>query len=334
MEQQVVHIDNEMDILRVRKAGISMAAALGFSDIECAEIEIVISELGTNIVKHANANGIVYLTPYVNNGVQGLEIKASDYGGWRENNVASRPTAVENFVQDGFSTSGSLGIGLSGVRRIVDEFDLERKEKGGIEITVKKNIRNNQKTDIGCSAFSRPKFGENYCGDGYFIKQLHKGIFFSIIDTLGHGREAYDVTQKALIVIESNYHKPLTNIIDDCHKQLKGERGAAIALGQIDTQNGIFKHISVGNIETRIYGADCIKQPGYFNGTVGVIYGSIREGEYPYKKGNCIIMHSDGLSAKFDPDRLLLRKKPQEIAHHIFMNYAKGHDDATVLVLK
>lgn len=327
-QKQQIIIHNEMDVLRSRKIGTAMAAKMGFSDIDCAEIEIVISELGTNIIKHAESNGELFF--YVSHDQKSdfLEIMAIDYG--QQNTKISEV----DFFQDGISSKGSLGIGLSGVRRMVDEFDIKFKDDTGVHITVKKRLQNRKINTIKCSAFSCPKFGEKSSGDGFWLKHLHDGVFFCLIDTLGHGEEAHEVTKIALAVIENNYQNSMIDIIEKCHIHLKGKRGAAIALGRIDIQKNIFKHISVGNIETRIYSSVKTKNPFYFNGTVGLIYRNIYESQYQFCEDSCIVMYSDGISSKFELDALSLRKSAQEIAHHIFKNFVRKHDDATVLVLK
>jgi anti-sigma regulatory factor (Ser/Thr protein kinase) len=58
-----IRICTEMDVLRARKHAVKQAAYMGFRDIAQAEIEIAVSELGTNIVKHARSQGTFWISP-------------------------------------------------------------------------------------------------------------------------------------------------------------------------------------------------------------------------------------------------------------------------------
>ena len=54
-----VPITKESDVLKARVVGKKIAAAIGFGEIGVAEIEIVISELGTNVIKHGGSRGTI-----------------------------------------------------------------------------------------------------------------------------------------------------------------------------------------------------------------------------------------------------------------------------------
>ncbi len=124
-----IRISSELDVLKARIMGKNMASALGFGEIGLAEIEIVISELGTNIVKHSGASGKIMFQPVTDKEVRGIEIIASDQGsGIRD---------IEHAMSGG-STAVTLGIGLSGVRRLMDEMDCQANAKGGVIIRSKK----------------------------------------------------------------------------------------------------------------------------------------------------------------------------------------------------
>lgn len=134
-EESRVRIACDEDILAARQTGRSVAMRLGFSQVEATLIASAISELARNILAYARAGEIrVQAVSAASwDGVQprrGIQVLALDEGpGIRD---------VQQALRDGFSTSGSLGLGLPGVRRIADEFHIVSAENRGTTVTVRK----------------------------------------------------------------------------------------------------------------------------------------------------------------------------------------------------
>jgi serine/threonine-protein kinase RsbT len=115
--------------LEARKQGRELAAELGFSTIDRALVATAISELGRNIVQYAG-DGQISLSRDERMGVTGIVIIASDHGpGIRD---------VRGALQEGATHSRMLGLGLPGIKRIMDEFDIQSKPRHGATVTVKK----------------------------------------------------------------------------------------------------------------------------------------------------------------------------------------------------
>jgi serine/threonine-protein kinase RsbT len=111
-----VLIRSNLDIVTARQEGRALAACTGFGATDATLIATVISELARNIVSYAG-QGEIILRIVQNNPAKGLMIISRDSGpGIR---------SVEDAMRDGYSTSGGLGLGLPGVRRLVDEFTIE-----------------------------------------------------------------------------------------------------------------------------------------------------------------------------------------------------------------
>jgi len=106
-----------------------MAADVGFNEIDQYLIATAVSELATNIVKYAKEGYV--LVRIINDGERdGLEVQAKDFGpGINDINLA---------MQENFSTGNTLGMGLPGVKRIMDEFHLESKIGKGTNCTARK----------------------------------------------------------------------------------------------------------------------------------------------------------------------------------------------------
>jgi serine/threonine-protein kinase RsbT len=124
-----VAINSDQDIVSARQKGRVMANELGFSSGDATLIATAISELARNIVSYARKGQI---TLKVVNGLnrQGIAVIASDDGP----GIAD----VRQALRDGFSTSGSLGLGLPGVRRLMDEFDITSQPGRGTIVAVTK----------------------------------------------------------------------------------------------------------------------------------------------------------------------------------------------------
>lgn len=127
-------ICSDLDIIKARQTGRELAARLGFPSSDLALIATAISELARNIVRYAGSGEIIF-NPVERGGKPGIIVIAHDDGPGIPN--------VELAMQDGYSTSGSLGLGLPGARRLMDEFDIvSRNQNGkGTTVTVKKWLR-------------------------------------------------------------------------------------------------------------------------------------------------------------------------------------------------
>ena len=124
-----VAIISERDIVVARQKGRAMAASLGFSLGDSTLIATAISELARNIITYAG-EGTIAMNVIYDSRREGLLIVASDEGP----GISDIPRAL----RDGFSTSGSLGIGLPGVRRLMDNFDITSEPGHGTIVTVTK----------------------------------------------------------------------------------------------------------------------------------------------------------------------------------------------------
>lgn len=124
-----IPIGTEFDVTRASLQVLRCAREQGFDKVKVAMLATVVSELTTNILKYAGTGELV-LRPIERGGKRGLLIRVSDRGPGIED--------VEAALRDHHSTGGTLGLGLPGVRRMMDEFELESEAGRGTTITVKK----------------------------------------------------------------------------------------------------------------------------------------------------------------------------------------------------
>jgi serine/threonine-protein kinase RsbT len=119
----------DVDVVQARQAGRELAAEIGFSAGDQTVIAAAISEIARNILMYAK-RGEVRLTKVLDGTRQGLIVVAEDDGpGIRD---------VSRALQDGYSTSGGLGLGMPGARRLMDEFEVVSALGQGTRITMRK----------------------------------------------------------------------------------------------------------------------------------------------------------------------------------------------------
>jgi serine/threonine-protein kinase RsbT len=128
MSEDTLPVKNEYDIIKVRGFGRNIAARLGFGVVNQCRITTAISELARNAVVHGGGGFVTIKT--IENDRKGIEIICRDEGPGIEN--------LELALQGGYSTVGGLGIGLSGARRLMDEFEIDSIRGKGTTVIVRK----------------------------------------------------------------------------------------------------------------------------------------------------------------------------------------------------
>ena len=122
-------IASDVDVVQARQAGRELAAQAGFTSGDQTVIAAAISEIARNVLMYAR-RGEIQLTHLRNREREAIEIVARDDG-------PGIPD-VEQALQDGFSTSGGLGLGLPGSRRLMDDFEVVSSIGRGTTVTMRK----------------------------------------------------------------------------------------------------------------------------------------------------------------------------------------------------
>ena len=131
-DQSSVEILTEWDIVAARQLGRNVAKELGFGTVDQARITTDISELARNIYLYAG-KGRIEIQQLTENGIKGILIIAADSG-------PGIPD-IRKVMEDGFTTSGGLGAGLPGVKRLMDDFKIETILGEGTDIRATKWLR-------------------------------------------------------------------------------------------------------------------------------------------------------------------------------------------------
>lgn len=131
-DESSVEILTEWDIVAARQLGRNVAKELGFGTVDQARITTAISELARNIYLYAG-KGRIEIQQLTQNGLKGILIIAADSG-------PGIPD-IRQVMEDGFTTSGGLGAGLPGVKRLMDDFKIDTSLGEGTDIRATKWLR-------------------------------------------------------------------------------------------------------------------------------------------------------------------------------------------------
>lgn len=121
-----VPIAQSHDVVLARQAGRDLAARMGYGKVDQVRIATAISELARNILQHSGTTGSVAIRPIQHAGRTGIQVLVQDSGV----GIADLPRAMH----DGYSTAGTLGAGLPGSRRLMDDFQIETAVGKGVQV--------------------------------------------------------------------------------------------------------------------------------------------------------------------------------------------------------
>jgi serine phosphatase RsbU (regulator of sigma subunit) len=187
---------------------------------------------------------------------------------------------------------------------------------------------------IGTAA--RPYSGETVSGDGWSI-DWHEGVCrVALIDGLGHGSQAAAATRAATTALTNQPELSPAEALRLCHRALAGTRGAVISIARIDLAGGRLTYAGVGNVEARLWHPPTHERPISYRGVLGSTIPTIRSFDFPLPPDWVLILHTDGISSRFDirdvPDSLY--HDPQALADELLQRWSRTTDDATVVVIR
>jgi anti-sigma regulatory factor (Ser/Thr protein kinase) len=320
------------DVLLASELGKKFAGSIGFPEAHCDEIGLVISELASNLIRHATG-GTIKLDQIHAGERTGIEIQSVDSGPGIQD--------VEGAIADGYSTAGGLGLGLGTVNRLMDELEIHPGSGLGLHLVCRRWIRFQSPIStlggvlFGAATRSCRGLPEN--GDAFVFKQSEQYALTGVIDGLGHGQFAHRAAQTARQYIEQHFDQPLESLFRGVGRACRATRGVVMALAAFNLARQTVTVASVGNIEVRMVGAIGQK----FNlvvrrGIIGLNAPSPVPTEHPLSSSSLLIMHSDGIRSHWDWAEFsdLTHETPTMIAQRLFSRLEKLDDDATIIVAR
>jgi anti-sigma regulatory factor (Ser/Thr protein kinase) len=331
---QIISVRHDSDVGVARRAARALAEKLGFDSTASEEITLAVVELASNLARYARS-GQLTLTPLGDAGPParvGVEIVSADSGPGIAN--------IEQALTDGFSTSGSRGVGLGAVNRLMDAFDIQSRPGAGTRVTCRKWRRDYAASADRCplalGVATRPRTPGDVNGDAFVIRHWAASVLAGVIDGLGHGQFAHRAAQTARQYVESHFDQPLEQIFRGAACACRGTRGVVMALARFDWALGRVSVASVGNIELRVFPPPRSLDFPVRRGVIGLNAPAAVVTERPWSREMIMVMHSDGLRTHWRWDEFpdLPRQAAAVAAESLLGALARQRDDATVLVVR
>lgn len=181
----------------------------------------------------------------------------------------------------------------------------------------------------------RPCPGQSVGGDAAVIRELAQGLFVAIIDVLGHGPEAHELTKVIESYLERYADSDVVRLIKNLHQHLKGTRGAAVGLCAIDSGSGRLEYVGLGNTTLRRFGKTETRMVSQ-DGVLGQNMRSPVLQDLQLQPEDLLVFYTDGISDRFAASDYpgLSHHAPQEVATNIVQRFGKNHDDAACIAVR
>jgi len=313
----------------------NLVSEAGFSSVRTGEVDIIVAELTSNLIKHAGSGELIYRLTEEENANKAFEIFCLD-DGYGNSNIAA-------MMKDGASSSNTLGQGLGAISRLSSFFQIYSMNAWGTVSYCKilqkeetsKTTRAREPIHIKPLQLCFP--GEKVCGDGYHIKQTGDETQIFLGDGLGHGINAYEAVQEAIEAFKVCNENSPVEILKHIHQRVKKTRGLVGSVAILDHKKKEWSMCGIGNISTRLYQGISSKNFMSYNGIIGLnVPGRMHDTIVEDASYQNIVMCSDGLRSRWDLNKYpaIFKYDPSIIASAIFKDNARRNDDMTILVGK
>jgi anti-sigma regulatory factor (Ser/Thr protein kinase) len=330
--QSRMQVEDTSHVGDCRRAAQRLAERHGLDDTLVARVGIVATELANNVVKHAG-RGELLIQALQSTGDVSIEMVTIDRGPGMQ---------VERCMRDGYSTGGTAGTGLGAISRLSNLFDIYSVEgQGTVAVSrIQSKVRARSAGTVAANsqlefgAISIALAGEIQCGDTWRIADGGATVAMMVVDGLGHGPLAATAAQAAAAAFAERPLDMPSDAMRHLDQALSGGRGAAAACAMLDIERSKVAYAGVGNISGSVVSADRSRGMVSHNGILGVHLLRKQQFEYEYAPGDKIVMHSDGMSARWslqDYPGLFLRHAAV-IAGVLYRDHARPRDDVTILV--
>lgn len=328
----VIGVAQLVEIPQAGDSARSFAHALGFGPMEGEDIALAVTELASNLIRHASG-GTIKLSQIQDMERRGMQIESEDSG----------PPGIpysKQAVTNGYAVADGLCVGLGAINRLMDDLEFSSRPVTGLRIICQRWLRpqasalSTRGLAFGAAMRACRLLPEN--GDAFIIRQWEGHALVGVIDGLGHGQFAQRASQTARQYIEQHFDQPLDSIFRGVGRACRATRGVVMALARFDLAQQKFRAASIGNVEMRLIGS-----PGRFSliirrGILGLNAPNPICTEHPWTPTSLLLLHSDGLRTHWDWNefRNLAQAPPDIIAQQLLRVLGKIEDDATVVVVK
>ncbi|UUX94751.1 ATP-binding protein [Aquabacterium sp. J223] len=324
LQQQAFEVREASQVGQLRRAVAQHTARLGFDEVAAGRAALVATELGHNLVRHAQDGWCLVGTPDAGT----VELLALDHGPGMDD--------PQRCLDDGFSTGPTPGTGFGAVRRLSREFGVY--SRPGVGTVVLSRVGPPVPVPaIAWGAAHLPAPGETVCGDGFAVQVDGHGACALLLDGLGHGPQAAAAAQAGLAVLAAPRRPPgPAALLDEVHRALQGSRGAAGSALSLDAAEGNVRFAGIGNVTGRLLSGVADRSLLGGHGTLGLQTRRAQDQVLAWPPHTLALLHSDGLASRWTlaDEPGLLQQDPAVIAAWLLRRHRRGRDDASVVVLR
>ncbi|MCU0686771.1 MAG: ATP-binding protein/SpoIIE family protein phosphatase [Polyangiaceae bacterium] len=330
MKSVSVVVTDASGVGAARRSAAQLAGAVALEGSLAANLALVVTELGSNLVKHARGGEII-VRELAFGGARGVEVLALDRGPGMAD--------VARCLRDGHSTAGTRGAGLGAVTRLASRFEVHSELGRGTAIAAQlwpPAASATPASGVELGAVCVAQLGETVCGDAWAVEARPGRSRFLVADGLGHGPHAAEASDAAVAIFRQNPWAELVELLMACHAGLGATRGAALAVAELDLAHGRVDYVGVGNIAGFVASPEGRHGLTSHNGIVGQQLHKVQAFGLPWPPGGLLVMHSDGLTTRVNVAGYAgaFAKHPSLLAGLFYRDFGRGRDDATVLVAR
>ena len=315
----------------IKKEIHRIATKGGINAARINELDLIVAEMTSNLFKYSD-DGELLMGVFANGGSPYVELISIDNGPGMIN-----PTKM---MQDGISTTNTLGHGLGSMKRLSDTFELYSQIGWGT-IVLSRVYSDPEEVNTKSDVIMRPivvfKPGEKTSGDGFTYKKTDKYLKMMLADGLGHGPEANKAINEAANAFKIFPDYSPAETIRYIHNNIKKTRGAVINIIGYDYASKVWTSAGVGNIAARFFGPVNLKNHMSYNGIVGHnIPNTINDQEYSVEEYNQVMLCSDGIKTRIEMARypMMYKYDLTILAAAIYKDHARRNDDMSVVIAK
>ncbi|MGW0804566.1 ATP-binding protein [Nonomuraea sp. NPDC002799] len=308
----------------VRRRAVELAEEAGFDQALIGQTAVAVSEAVSNLVKHA-VEGAVMVRPHPEAPAT-VELITMDKGPGMAD--------VTRALRDGYSTSGTLGIGMGAIARIASGFDVYSVPGKGTVLAMHFTAGGTAGPPLRASGLTRPIGEEVVCGDGFALAETGSVTTAMVCDGLGHGVHAAQAAQLAVeLFLEVQELEPVA-IVESLHRGLARTRGGAVAVARVEP--GRVRFAGLGNVSGWVAHAQGRKGMVSVPGIAGHQGGRLREYVYELPPYALVVLHTDGLTERWEPGAVpgLFSRTPAVVAAGLMREAASRRDDVCVVTAR
>ena len=325
-----LRVDDATHAGSARRVAATMAERYGFDATAAGKVALVVTEVATNLVKHGGG-GELLLYSIVDDGSSALGVLGLDRGPGIAN--------LAECLRDGFTTSGTPGTGLGAIDRLATRFEVYSGRAGTAIFALVSNAPAASRPRGGpmVGGVSVALRGEDTCGDGWAIVSGGARLMVLVVDGLGHGEGAAEAARAAIAIFRAHASNASpAELMERFHDGLRGTRGAAASVAELDRERRIARFAGVGNVAGAVVANGRLRSMVSHHGTLGHTVRKMSEFSYPWPERSTVVLHSDGVGTKWNIDAYpgLIERDPMLIAGVLYRDFRRERDDATVVAVR